>query len=83
MAGFAFARYKFPGRNVLFIALLATIMMHGCGDFRIHRRLFGTRREAYWGQVMAARFMSSLPLIINFLIFRRTFISGITTGAFK
>ena len=189
VAGFAFAKYKFPGRNVLFVALLATIMLppqvmyiplfilmtklkwvstyqalilprllqgfglafstflmrqymtyvpeeilssarvDGCGDFRVYRqiampmvksgllvvgmivfmdiwndftwpliavskidmytvalnisRLFGTQREVYWGQVMAACFMSSLPLIAIFLIFRRTFISGITAGAFK
>ncbi len=189
VAGFAFAKYKFPGRNVLFVALLATIMLppqvtyvplfilmtklkwvstyqslilprllqgfglafstflmrqymsyvpdeilasarvDGCRDFRIYReiampmvksgllvigmivfmdiwndftwpliavskldmytvalnisRLFGTQREVYWGQIMAACFMSSLPLIVIFLIFRRTFISGITAGAFK
>jgi hypothetical protein len=46
-------------------------------------RLFGTQREVYWRQIMAACFMSSLPLIVIFLIFRRTFISGITAGAFK
>ena len=189
VAGYAFAKYKFPGRNVLFVALLATIMLppqvtyiplfilitklkwvssyqalvlprllqgfglafstflmrqymsyvpeeilssarvDGCRDFRIYRsiampmvksgllvvgmivfmdiwndftwplivvskldmytvalnisRLFGTQREVYWGQIMAACFMSSLPLIVIFLIFRKTFISGITTGAFK
>ena len=189
LAGFAFAKYRFPLRNVLFVALLATIMLppqvtyiplfilmtklkwvstyqalvlprllqgfglafstflmrqymsyvpeeilssarvDGCRDFRIYReivlpmvksgllviglivfmdiwndftwpliavskldmytvalnisRLFGTQREVYWGQIMAACFMSSLPLIVIFLIFRRTFISGITAGAFK
>jgi ABC-type glycerol-3-phosphate transport system permease component len=189
VAGFAFAKYKFPGRNVLFVALLATIMLppqvtyiplfilmtklkwvstyqalilprllqgfglafstflmrqymsyvpeeilssarvDGCRDFRIYwqiampmvksgllvvglivfmdiwndftwpliavsklnmytvalniSRLFGTQREVYWGQIMAACFMSSLPLIVIFMIFRKTFISGITTGAFK
>jgi ABC-type glycerol-3-phosphate transport system permease component len=189
VAGFAFAKYRFPGRNVLFVALLATIMLppqvtyiplfilmtklkwvstyqalilprllqgfglafstflmrqymsyvpeeilssarvDGCRDFRIYweivlpmvksgllvvglivfmdiwndftwpliaiskldmytvslniSRLFGTQREVYWGQIMAACFMSSLPLIVIFLIFRRTFISGITAGAFK
>jgi ABC-type glycerol-3-phosphate transport system permease component len=46
-------------------------------------RLFGTQRDVYWGQIMAACFMSSLPLIVIFLIFRKTFISGITAGAFK
>ena len=189
VAGFAFAKYNFPGRNIFFVLLLATIMLppqvtyvplfilmtklkwvstyqalilprllqgfglafstflmrqymsyvpdeilssarvDGCRDFRIYReiaipmvksgllvvgmivfmdiwndftwpliavsklnmytvslnisRLFGTQREVYWGQIMAACFMSSLPLIVIFLIFRRTFISGITTGAFK
>ena len=189
LAGFAFAKYRFPGRNVLFVALLATIMLppqvtyiplfilmtklkwvstyqalilprllqgfglafstflmqqymsyvpdeilnsarvDGCRDFRIYRvvalpmvksgllviglivfmdiwndftwpliavsrldmytvalniaRLFGTQRDVYWGQIMAACFMSSLPLILIFLIFRKTFISGITAGAFK
>lgn len=189
LAGFAFAKYKFPGRNVLFIALLATIMLppqvtyiplfilitklrwvstyqalilprllqgfglafstflmqqymsyvpdeilnsarvDGCSDFRIYRqiavpmvksgllviglivfmdiwndftwpliavskldmytvalniaRLFGTQRDVHWGQIMAACFMSSLPLIAIFLVFRKTFISGITAGAFK
>jgi ABC-type glycerol-3-phosphate transport system permease component len=189
LAGFAFAKYSFPGRNVLFVFLLATIMLppqvtyiplfimmaklrwvstyqalivprllhgfglafsiflmrqymsyvpdeilnsarvDGCHDFKIYRmivlpmvkagllvvgmivfmdiwndfmwplisvsklemytvslnisRLFGTQREVEWGQIMAACFMSSLPLIIIFLIFRKTFISGITTGAFK
>jgi len=189
LAGFAFAKYKFPGRNVLFVALLATIMLppqvtyvplfimmtklkwistypalilprllqgfglafstflmrqymayvpdeilnsarvDGCRDFRIYlriampmvksgllvvgmivfmdiwndftwpliavskldmytvslniSRLFGTQREVYWGQIMAACFMSSLPLIVIFLTFRKTFISGITSGAFK
>jgi ABC-type glycerol-3-phosphate transport system permease component len=189
LSGFAFAKYKFPGRDVLFIALLATIMLppqvtyiplfilitrmrwvstyqalivprllqgfglafstflmqqymsyvpdeilnsarvDGCADFRIYRqialpmvksgllviglivfmdiwndftwpliavsrldmytvalniaRLFGTQRDVHWGQIMAACFMSSLPLIVIFLVFRKTFISGITTGAFK
>jgi ABC-type glycerol-3-phosphate transport system permease component len=46
-------------------------------------RLFGTRQHVEWGQIMAACFMSSLPLIVIFLIFRKTFISGIAAGAFK
>ncbi len=189
VAGFAFAKYKFPGRNVLFVSLLATIMLppqvtyvplfmlmtklkwvstyqalilprllqgfglafstflmrqymsyvpdeilasarvDGCRDIRVYwqivmpmvksgllvvglivfmdiwndftwpliavskldmytvslniSRLFGTQREVYWGQIMAACFMSSLPLIVIFLVFRRNFISGITSGAFK
>ncbi len=189
LAGFAFAKYRFPGRNVFFVFLLATIMLppqvtyiplfilmaklqwvstyqaliiprllhgfglafsiflmrqymsyvpdeivasarvDGCRDFRIYReivmpmvksgllvvgmivfmdiwndfmwpliavsklemytvslnisRLFGTQREVEWGQIMAACFMSSLPLIAIFLVFRKTFISGITAGAFK
>lgn len=46
-------------------------------------RLFGTQREVQWGQIMAACFMSSLPLIIIFLRFRKAFIGGITAGAIK
>jgi ABC-type glycerol-3-phosphate transport system permease component len=46
-------------------------------------RLFGTQREVDWGQVMSACFMSSLPLIVLFVTFRRTFIAGITSGAIK
>jgi ABC-type glycerol-3-phosphate transport system permease component len=46
-------------------------------------RLFGTQREVEWGQIMAGCFMSSLPLIVIFLIFRKSFITGITAGAFK
>ena len=189
LAGFAFAKYKFPGRDVLFVALLATIMLppqvtyiplfifmsklkwvstyqalvlprllhgfglaftiflmrqyvsyvpneildsarvDGCREFRIYwsvvnpmvkagllvvgmivfmdiwndfmwpliavsklemytvslniARLFGTQREVQWGQIMAACFMSSLPLIVIFLVFRKSFVSGITAGAFK
>jgi ABC-type glycerol-3-phosphate transport system permease component len=189
LAGFAFAKYKFAGRNVLFVVLLATIMIpaqvtyvplfilmtrlhwvssyqalvlprllhgfglafsvflmrqymayvpdevinsarvDGCRDFRIYRaivmpmvkagllvvgmivfmdiwndfmwplisvsklemytvslnisRLFGTQREVEWGQIMAACTMSSMPLIVIFLVFRKSFISGITAGAFK
>jgi len=189
LAGFAFAKYRFPGRNLLFVGLLATIMLppqvtyiplyilmaklrwistyqalilprllhgfglaftiflmrqsigyvpdaildsarvDGCRDFRIYReivtpmvkagllvvgmivfmdiwndfmwplisvsklemytvslnisRLFGTQREVEWGQIMAACFMSSLPLIVIFLIFRKSFITGISAGAFK
>ncbi len=189
MAGFAFAKYRFPGRSGLFVLLLASIMVppqvlyiplymlmaalgwvstyqalvlprllqgfglaftiflmrqymsyvpdalldsgrvDGCREFRIYwqiamplvkagllvvsmivfmdiwndfmwplivtsklemytvslniSRLFGTQREVEWGQIMAACFMSSLPLIIIFLVFRRTFISGIAQGAFK
>ncbi len=189
LAGFAFAKYRFPGRNGFFVFLLATIMLppqvtyiplfilmsrlnwvstyqalivprllhgfglafsiflmrqymsyvpdeimasarvDGCRDFRVYReivmpmvksgllvvgmivfmdiwndfmwpliavsklemytvslnisRLFGTQREVEWGQIMAACFMSSLPLIVIFLVFRKTFISGITAGAFK
>jgi ABC-type glycerol-3-phosphate transport system permease component len=189
MAGFAFAKYRFPGRNGLFILLLASIMVppqvlyiplymlmaslgwvstyqalvlprllqgfglaftiflmrqymsyvpdalldsgrvDGCREYRIFwqialpmvkagllvvsmivfmdiwndfmwplivtsklemytvslniSRLFGTQREVEWGQIMAACFMSSLPLIIIFLVFRKTFISGIAQGAFK
>ena len=188
MAGFAFAKYRFPGRSWLFVLLLASIMVPpqvlyiplymlmaalgwvstyqalvlprllqgfglaftiflmrqymsyvpdalldsgrvGCKEFRIYwqiamplvkagllvvsmivfmdiwndfmwplivtsrlemytvslniSRLFGTQREVEWGQIMAACFMSSLPLIIIFLVFRKTFISGIAQGAFK
>ena len=189
LGGFAFSKYRFPGRNILFIVLLSTIMLppqityiplfilmsklrwvstyyalviprmlhefglpftiflmrqyigfvpndildsartDGCREFRIYAqivlpmvkpgllvvglivfmaswndfmwpliivnkqdmytvsltvaRLFGTQREVQWGQVMAACFMSSLPLIIIFVIFRKTFISGITAGALK
>lgn len=189
MAGFAFAKYRFPGRNGLFVLLLASIMVppqvlyiplyiimatlgwvssyqalvlprllqgfglaftiflmrqymsyvpdalldsgrvDGCREYRIYwqiampmvkagllvismivfmdiwndfmwplivtsklemytvslniSRLFGTQREVEWGQIMAACFMSSLPLIIIFLVFRKTFISGIAQGAFK
>jgi ABC-type glycerol-3-phosphate transport system permease component len=158
LAGFAFAKYKFPGRNILFVFLLATIMLppqvtsfsiflmrqyisyvpaeilnsarvDGCREFRIYwdivlpmvksgllvvgmivfmdiwndfmwplisvsrlemytvslniARLFGTQREVEWGQIMAGCFMSSLPLIVIFLVFRKTFISGITSGALK
>lgn len=46
-------------------------------------RLFATQREVQWGQIMAACFMSSVPLITIFLAFRRNFISGITAGALK
>jgi cellobiose transport system permease protein len=189
LAGFAFAKYSFPGRNILFVFLLATIMLppqvtyiplfimmsrlkwvstyqalivprllhgfglaftiflmrqyvayvpdeimdsarvDGCPEFRTYwkivmpmvksgilvvgmivfmdiwndfmwpliavsklemytvslniARLFGTQREVWWGQIMAACFMSSLPLIVIFLVFRKSFISGITAGAFK
>jgi ABC-type glycerol-3-phosphate transport system permease component len=189
LAGFAFAKYRFPGRNILFVFLLATIMLppqvtyiplfimmsrlkwvstyqalilprllhgfglaftiflmrqyvayvpdeimdsarvDGCPEFRTYwkivmpmvksgilvvgmvvfmdiwndfmwpliavsrlnmytvslniARLFGTQREVWWGQIMAACFMSSLPLIVIFLVFRKSFISGITAGAFK
>ena len=189
LAGFAFAKYPFPGRNALFIVLLATIMLppqviyipllimmtklkwvntyqalvlprllqgfglaftiflmrqyiayvpdeildsgriDGCREFRIYlrlvmpmvraglvvigmtifmdiwndfmwplivvskldmytvalniSRLFGLQRYSDWGQVMAACFMSSFPLIIIFLVFRKSFISGIMAGAFK
>ena len=189
LAGFAFAKHNFPGRNWLFVVLLASIMLpaqvtyvplfilmaklkwvstyqalilprllqgfglafsiflmrqymsyvpdeilasarvDGCRDFRLYRsillpmvksgmlvvgmivfmdiwndfmwpliavsklemytvslnisRLFGTQREVEWGQIMAACFMSSLPLIVIFLVFRKNFISGITAGAFK
>jgi ABC-type glycerol-3-phosphate transport system permease component len=189
LAGFAFARYRFRGRDTLFLLLLATIMLppqvtyiplfilmtrikwvssyqalilprmlhgfgmafsvfllrqyagyipeeildsarvDGCREFRLYRsiavpivkagllvvgmivfmdiwndflwpliavsrldmytvslnisRLFGTRAHIEWGQIMAACFMSSLPLIIIFLVFRKSFISGITAGAFK
>ena len=189
LAGFAFAKYPFPGKNALFVILLATIMLppqvtyipllmmmtsfhwvstyqalvlprllqgfglaftiflmrqyiayvpdeildsgriDGCKEFRIYlrlvvpmvpagllvvgmtifmdiwndfmwplivvsklemytvalniSRLFGLQRYSDWGQIMAACFMSSLPLIIIFLIFRKSFISGIMAGAFK
>jgi ABC-type glycerol-3-phosphate transport system permease component len=189
LGGFAFAKYKFPGRNILFVLLLATIMLppqvmyvplfilisklnwvstyqalivprmlhgfglaftiflmrqyisyipgevlnsarvDGCREFRIYwnivlpmvksgllvvgmivfmdiwndftwpliavsklemytvslniSRLFGTQREVEWGQIMAGCFMSSLPLIVIFLTFRKTFISGIASGALK
>jgi ABC-type glycerol-3-phosphate transport system permease component len=189
LAGFAFAKYRFPGRGVLFVFLLATIMLppqvtyiplfilmtkiqwvssyqalvlprmlhgfglafavflmrqyigyipeeildsgrvDGCPEFRIYRgivmpmvkagllvvgmivfmdiwndfmwplitvsklemytislnisRMYGTQQHVDWGQIMAACFMASLPLIVIFLVFRKSFISGITAGAFK
>jgi cellobiose transport system permease protein len=46
-------------------------------------RMYGTQQHVDWGQIMAACFMASLPLIVIFLVFRKSFISGITAGAFK
>ncbi len=189
LAGFAFAKYPFPGRNLLFVLLLATIMLppqvmyvpllimmtklkwvstfpalvvprllqgfglaftiflmrqyvsyvpdeildsgriDGCRELRIYSRLvlpmvksgllvigmtvfmdiwndfmwpliivsklemytvalnisrlFGTQREVEWGQIMAACFMSSLPLVIIFVVFRKSVSAGITAGALK
>jgi len=46
-------------------------------------RLFATQREVQWGQIMAACFMSCLPLILVFLVFRKNFVSGIAAGAIR
>ena len=36
-----------------------------------------------WGQVMAASFMASLPVLIMFILMQRRFISGLQMGAIK
>jgi len=36
-----------------------------------------------WGMLMAAGLLATLPLVIAFLFFQRSFIAGITAGAIK
>ena len=74
MAGYAFARYKFPGRNVIFMLLLATMMVpfqvimvptfliiHSIGWYNTFAGLLIPRfAGAYWTFLLRAAF-SSLP----------------------
>jgi len=37
----------------------------------------------HYGMIMAGAFLSTLPIIIAFLLLRNQFLSGLTAGAFK
>ena len=39
--------------------------------------------ETPWGMLMASGLLATLPLIVAFLFFQRSFIAGITAGAVK
>ena len=39
--------------------------------------------ETPWGMLMAAGLLATIPLLVAFLFFQRSFIAGITAGAVK
>jgi cellobiose transport system permease protein len=62
------------------------VVMKSADKFTIQialRSLYALMQDMDYGKIMSATFVATLPLIIVFLIFRRYFISGLTTGAVK
>jgi multiple sugar transport system permease protein len=45
--------------------------------------LFLTEFEGAWSQMMALALMVSLPIVLLFLFFQKTFVRGVTAGAVK
>lgn len=66
--------------EVLFASILAG------GDvtpFAIGIRQFETQQTTYWGQMMAASTVATVPILLLFVLFQRPIVEGLTEGGVK
>lgn len=66
--------------EVLFASVLGT---SDVTPFAIGIQRFQTQSQTYWGQMMAASTLATLPLLALFVAFQRPIIAGLTAGALK
>src|SRR6266508_499260 len=79
LGGYAFARLRFPGREILFLLVLATLMIPD----QLGLAQFVTQYQANWPAMMAAATMAILPVVIIYVFFQRYFVAGITAAGVK
>jgi multiple sugar transport system permease protein len=74
MAGYALARLKFRGAQALGVATFVTYL--------VPTEL--SRGDAYfWGELMAASLLGSVPVALLYSFFMEYFVTGLTAGALK
>nr|WP_243641420.1 hypothetical protein [Natrarchaeobius halalkaliphilus] len=51
--------------------------------FSIGIQRFETQAQTYWGQMMAASTVATVPLIVIFVLFQKPIVDGLTSGSVK
>lgn len=95
MAGYAFARIRFPGQNALFLVVLLGLlipsevtivplfqMFHGLGLTDTHWPLIVVPVLGA-PSVLAAASMTALPVLVVFVLAQRQFIEGLAHTGLK
>jgi multiple sugar transport system permease protein len=80
LAAVGFFVFLYGWSEVLFAAGLSTADTRTVG---LGLQSFATQFAVPWNQVMAASLITSLPVVIGFLLVQRQFIAGLSTGAVK
>lgn len=66
--------------EVLFASVMAN---NDVTPFAIGIQEFSTNTQTYWTEMMAAATVSSLPLLLIFVLFQKQIVSGLTAGSVK
>lgn len=66
--------------EVLFASMIAT---DDVTPFAIGIQEFSTSTQTYWTEMMAAATVSSVPLLLLFVLFQKQIVSGLTAGSVK
>ncbi|RQH01419.1 carbohydrate ABC transporter permease [Natrarchaeobius oligotrophus] len=66
--------------EVLFASVLAS---SDVTPFAIGIQRFETQTQTYWGQMMAASTVATIPLIAIFVLFQKPIVDGLTSGSVK
>ncbi|RQG96525.1 carbohydrate ABC transporter permease [Natrarchaeobius chitinivorans] len=66
--------------EVLFASVLAS---SDVTPFAIGIQRFETQTQTYWGQMMAASTVATIPLVVIFILFQKPIVDGLTSGSVK
>ncbi|WP_396613291.1 carbohydrate ABC transporter permease [Haloferax sp. S1W] len=66
--------------EVLFASVLGS---DSVTPFAIGIQEFQTQTQTYWGQMMAASTVATIPLLFLFVLFQKPIVSGLTSGSVK
>ncbi|MFC4405518.1 carbohydrate ABC transporter permease [Haloarchaeobius iranensis] len=66
--------------EVLFASVLGS---ENVTPFAIGIQQFETQSQTYWGQMMAASTVATVPLLLLFVLFQKPIVAGLTTGSVK
>jgi multiple sugar transport system permease protein len=66
--------------EVLFASVLAS---SDVTPFAIGIQRFQTQAQTYWGQMMAASTVATIPLLLLFVVFQKQIVAGLTSGSVK